>query len=117
MRYKLKDLVFEKTFRDSFPQFNYIYDRLDILGGKNCKSCNLRQQRLLIRELDRRIREDDNLRKVFSEKYPNQTAGEAQIPEALSFEFFKKIMLIEEVRGLLSNTFPKEIREKKVITV
>ncbi len=108
---EIKELVFEAEFREQFKEFEYLFSQLDILGGKKCKSCDLRKQRNILREVERRIYNNDELKKRFSVSFgvPEVSVG------FLSLDNFRKTFISVEVREVFEEFYPEVSSELKNI--
>jgi len=106
---EIKELAFDNDFRKKFTEFKSLYASLDSLGGKNCKSCNVRKQRLVLKELERRIYSNDTLKSRFKKEY-----GQPDTLGFLNFDVFKKAVLLEEIRILFSEYYPEITEEIKL---
>jgi len=103
----LQTAIFEKPFRKVFPEFNIQYSQLDRLGGAKCPTCNVRQQRKIIKGISSSLHSTPALSIKWAEFSGNETAVRLrQKAPIMCRDFFERAFLFEDVRNFFTKECP-----------
>lgn len=103
----LQTAIFEKPFRKAFPEFNVQYSQLDRLGGAKCPTCNVRQQRKIIRDITSSLHTTPALSLKWAEFSGNETAARLrQKAPIMCRDFFERAFLFKDVRNFFIEECP-----------
>jgi len=109
---EFRDIVYESEFRSLYPELSMHFTNLDILGGRNCKACNKRKVKSVIKTIESSIKGNTALLPRL-ESFPNinlDTNPEVvkNYSTQISLDMYARSIPLNEIKEFLLINQPKE---------